>query len=140
MNDAVATGDIEGVRCLIRAGADVNSTGTGWNGNTPLHIAAGYCDRTEIVRALLEAGANVNVKGDGGDAPLHVAAGSGCLTLVKALVAAGANINAKNDGDETPLWHATAAAHSPVKLPHTEHYNPDATVAFLRSKGAIEEP
>src|SRR5436190_8185658 len=55
LHDAVAECDIERVRQLVAAGADVNARDE--DGATPLHYA-GAEGATEIVRLLLEAGAD----------------------------------------------------------------------------------
>ena len=64
-----------------------------WKGYTPLHWAA-QKGHTDIVKALLQAGAEVDAKDEYGYTPLHWAAESGDLATVKALVTAGAEVNA----------------------------------------------
>ena len=60
-------GDIEKVRKLLQAGANVNLQDK--NGETPLYKASrnGY---TNIVRLLLDAGANPNIQDNGGQTAL----------------------------------------------------------------------
>ena len=60
---AAKTGNIDRVRELIAAGADVNQQNNdGW---TPLHWAA-YNGHQEVVQALIAAGANVNQQDNDG--------------------------------------------------------------------------
>lgn len=47
------------IKNLIELGSDVNYTGIFLE--TPLHIAAGISDRSEIVKVLIDAGANINI-------------------------------------------------------------------------------
>jgi hypothetical protein len=138
LHEAAMIGDLATARRLVHRGADVNARG-GY-GNTPLFYASTDCDQPEFVRFLLESGAKVSIPGDGGDTPLQVAAGTGCIEVVKLLVGAGADVNAMNEGEETPLFEATAAMKYSMNRPVTAGWNPPAVVRFLRSKGAVEEP
>ena len=103
------------------------SCGTGdIRGATPLWVAAyasNRSDNTEIVQALLEAGADQHLTSDDGTTPLMAAAGLGRCTYrpreprgprassaeeaVRVLVEAGADVNAVNEADFTAL-HAAA--------------------------------
>ena len=59
-------------RVLLEAGADVNKSTTGGDGDTPLTLASGR-GRVEAVRVLLEAGADVNKRRSDGRTPLYLA-------------------------------------------------------------------
>ena len=52
---AVATGNIEVVKTLIKQGADVNAKS---NGMRPIHYAAKY-NRVELIKVLVTAGADI---------------------------------------------------------------------------------
>ena len=58
--------DLEAVRILIAAGADVNAKGE--MDETPLHIAVHQSNRA-MVSALLEAGARDDIRSEFGDTP-----------------------------------------------------------------------
>lgn len=59
---AVATGNIEEVNKLIKAGADVNAKS---NGMMPIHYAAKY-NRVEMIKALITAGSEIHKPCDQG--------------------------------------------------------------------------
>jgi hypothetical protein len=59
-------------------------------GDTPLHVAIWARD-DEAARALLEAGADVNAKGEEGYTPLHVAVAQHNVAVARDLVARGAS-------------------------------------------------
>ncbi|WP_294540627.1 ankyrin repeat domain-containing protein [uncultured Rhodoblastus sp.] len=88
---ATSKGDLDEVKRLIAAGADVNAVyphmDSFFDGHTPLLVAA-RDGHTEIVRELLQAGAKVRVfdwtfKGS----PIHKATYNGNLPILKMLVA-----------------------------------------------------
>ena len=66
---AVATGDLEEVNKLIKAGADVNEKS---NGMLPIHYAAKY-NRVEIIKVLITAGSTIHRTCDQGYTPLGLA-------------------------------------------------------------------
>jgi len=118
---AAANGDLELVRALIRAGADVklkNQFGT-----SALTEAA-IIGSGPVIDALLKAGAEPNFKTPDDETPLMAAARSGKVEAAKALLDAGADINAKETwgGQSALMW---AAAQSQADM-----------VKFLASKGA----
>jgi ankyrin repeat protein len=114
---AARVGDLESVKALLAAGADINTrTGGGTSGYTPLLIAT-LRAQVDVAVYLLEHGADPNVDATG-FTPLHWAATSwegyasnpvygfedpmsgipdraGKLRLVRALLAHGADVNAR---------------------------------------------
>jgi len=59
---AVATGNLEEVNKLIKAGADVNAKS---NGMMPIHYAAKY-NRVEFIKVLITAGSEIHTPCDKG--------------------------------------------------------------------------
>ncbi|KAG2424640.1 hypothetical protein HXX76_014365 [Chlamydomonas incerta] len=83
------------------------------DGDTPLYGAA-YSGHTEVVKALVAAGAGTDMANKDGATPLHKAAERGHTEVVRVLVAAGAGKDIANkasrrlaDG-ETPLHKAAS--------------------------------
>ncbi len=100
---AAKDGDLEQVKKLIAAGADVNAGDE--RGQTPLHFAArgGY---DQIARLLIAQGADVNVSMERGPwTPLLDAALAGHAKVVKVLLENGAEVDA-TDSWYTPLYYA----------------------------------
>ena len=100
-------------RCL-EAGVSVDAwDDSGW---TPLHKAADSSDSSEIIEALVAAGADVHARVDTlGWTPLHVAAaGSDTPAIIEALVAAGADLHARTEFvGQTPLHSAAQSSGHP---------------------------
>jgi ankyrin repeat protein len=118
---AASNGDVELVRALIRAGANVklqNQFGTS------AITEAAIIGSAPIIDALLKAGADANTKNPEGETPLMAVARSGNVEAARLLVEARADVNAKESfGGQTALmW---AAAQSQPEM-----------VKFLASKGA----
>jgi ankyrin repeat protein len=83
------TGDVDGIRRLAAAGANLDANDPGSNHWTPL-LHAIHKGRRDAVEALIRAGADVNKKSHG-LSPLEMAAANGQLDTVQRLLAAGAN-------------------------------------------------
>ncbi|WP_165227137.1 ankyrin repeat domain-containing protein [Aquisphaera insulae] len=102
---AVEAGDVDAIRTLVDAGADVNARLSG--GKTPLLIAVeqGY---TQAVEMLLAAGADPNKRDADDLTPLMAAIEANRLEFVRLLLAAGADPDAgapthRSDERRTPL-------------------------------------
>lgn len=124
---AAARGDLDGVRTLLREGADVNEADSGFG--TPLILAArgGHAD---VVDLLIENGADVNLAETGrpraddlARTPLGAAAQSGALDVATRLLDAGAEVDRAPRGDATPLMMAAQMGSLPL-------------VSFLLDRGA----
>jgi len=109
LQDAVVFGRLEEVKRLLHKGANVNAISEG--SDTLLHDAVDEIDVlgmdakvvSEIVDALIKAGAKIEAKNNMKATPLHVAADLGTLASVKRLLEEGANINAQTKDKLTPL-------------------------------------
>ncbi|KAL8910597.1 MAG: hypothetical protein Q9171_004136 [Xanthocarpia ochracea] len=98
---AVAAGNVDTVRALLAADADVNK-GDNWWGVAPLVRAAG-AGYVDTVRALLAANADVDRVPLYADTPLMKAADKGHDEIVQILLDNEANIEAAGCSGETAL-------------------------------------
>ncbi len=125
-HDAVISGDVETVRALLDAGADVEARTE--DGHTALMLAAAG-SHEGIVRMLLDAGADVNARDEKGWTALMWPAFLGHEGIVRALLDAGADVNARDNEGYTPLQMATVR----ISKSHTTEI-----AALLRAAGARE--
>ena len=98
---AVKQADLDRIRSLLDAGADVDTRNQA--GLTPLHLAASLGHR-EVAEVLLDHFAKVDAETVGGWMPLHLAARSGHSGVTALLLARGADVAA-----ETVLGLASAS-------------------------------
>ncbi|MBM4027762.1 MAG: ankyrin repeat domain-containing protein [Planctomycetes bacterium] len=103
LQKAARAGNLEGVRSLIKGGADVNSRT--WEGVTALHEAARGAHQ-EIVELLIIKGADVNAKTKSGHTPLHDATNR---DIAELLLTRGADVNSRANQGSTPLYDACRA-------------------------------
>jgi len=90
--DAARAGDVDGVRDLLREGADVNAAQG--DGMSALHWAAERGDMA-LMEVLLYAGAELEASTRIGQyRPLHIAARNGNREALDRLIAAGAEVSA----------------------------------------------
>ena len=100
------------VEPLVALGYDVNAL-SDQHGAHPLHIPALY-GRTELVRALIRAGADPDVRLSGGHAALYYAAGAGHEDIVRLLLDAGADVRAPLEGGRSIFDLAKMKGHTRV--------------------------
>ena len=89
--DAAMKGNMDAVRSLLQAKANVNAPQS--DGTTALHWAV-RADDLETAGLLLRAGANVSAANRDGATPLLLAAVNGNAAMIETLLKAGANPNA----------------------------------------------
>jgi ankyrin repeat protein len=119
---AAAVGEVELVQLLIRKGTDVNYRRPE-DGQTVLMVAAvygfsvqcgndplveSYSGNTEIVQALLNAGARPDDQDNFGNTALMLAASQGRNSSVGLILEAGANANLRNKDGATALISAAS--------------------------------
>ena len=108
---AAKRGNVDIVKALIAAGANVNGVSSILEGRTALMEAATN-DHADIVRVLIAAGANIEAKHLVGCTALMAAAGASsyerdsAINAVRALITAGANVNASDSVGCTSLMKA----------------------------------
>ncbi len=100
LHGAVRSGNVEIVRMLIDAGADVNVQDA--EGRTPLYLTS----NEEIARMLIGAGAKLDIQDNWNFTPLHRAARFGEVGIIRMLIGAGADVNVQDNRGETPLHRA----------------------------------
>lgn len=112
--DAARDGDIEAVRALVRAGADVNAAQG--DGMTALHWAAER-GSVELAEVLLHAGANVDAGTRiGGYTPLHIAAKEARGDVALLLLRSGSDPGATTTNSGVTPLHLAAQSGSTVVL------------------------
>src|SRR5258708_18975685 len=84
--ESVKAGDLSAVRDVLSQIKNPNQTEP--DGTTPLHWAVER-NRSDIVRALLAAGARVNAKNRYGVTPLELAATTGSASVTQTLINPG---------------------------------------------------
>lgn len=102
LTDAVSANDLAQVNSLLAGGADVNAPS---RSGTALHIASG-AGATEIMAALIAAGADIEAEGPAGFRPLHLAAKKNQPAAVKLLIEHGAKVDSRDSFGFTPLMVA----------------------------------
>lgn len=92
---AIISGNLEVVKQHIEAGTDINMKDA-MSGSTPLITAASF-GKTDISKALIDAGADLSIKNNDGSNALHVAAFFCRIEIVQLLIDAGADKTAPNN-------------------------------------------
>jgi hypothetical protein len=107
IHEAAIQGNVVALRNHLKAGTNLNMKEQS-GGSTPM-ITAAVFGKTEIVKALLEAGADVNLTNNDGSTALITAAFFGRTEIVEILLAHGADPTLRNLGGSTALESVSAA-------------------------------
>lgn len=102
--------NIEVMKQLVEAGADVNQKNKGTFDTTPLYVAASE-NRIDAAKFLIEHGADVNLSLSDGATPLMIAAEKGYDEIVEVLVENSANMEAQNTNGVRALSFAAWNGH-----------------------------
>lgn len=101
IHTATFLGDLEAIHQHIKAGSNLDERDPS-AGSSPL-ISAAVFGKTEVARALIEAGADVNLRNNEGSTALHTAAFLCRTEIVEMLLDNGADKNIKNNFGSTAL-------------------------------------
>jgi len=108
---AAQVGDIDSIKGLLDAGADVNKKSS--NGEFILHIAVDE-GHEEIVRLIIANGGDVNAQGMSKMTPLLIAVGRGRVEILRLLIENGADVNVKSAEGMAPLSSASNRGHREI--------------------------
>jgi len=139
--NAAATGNLAGVRSLLRKGVDVEFADGAY---TPLTQAA-QDGRDLVVQELLSGGAQIEHRRKGGDSALILAAGMGHFAVAKRLLDAGAQINDQSASGFTALMEASASGHQKIVLlllsqgAEVNHVGAGETALLLAARNGHED-
>lgn len=112
-HEAALQGDLEAIRYYIENGSDLNEKDT-VGGSSPLIIAVTF-GRTDVARALIDAGVDVDQQNKDGSSALHTAALFCHTEIVEALLDKGADKSLKNNAGSTAL-EAVAGPFEAIKF------------------------
>ena len=99
---AARVGNVQAVKLLINAGANIDVLGEGRDG------------RFEVVKKLIAAGADLNILDNSGVTPLYLASKYGNLEIVKLLISSGADKNFGKGCENKPLYVAHKKGHREI--------------------------
>ncbi len=112
LHEATRDGDVEQVRALIDAGADLDEQGD--NGETALNTAI-LEGHVAVAVLLIDRGANIGARNKGGFTALHAAAYVNAVEIAERLLDRGADVNdQQNKAGGTALSVASEEGHAGV--------------------------
>jgi ankyrin repeat protein len=100
--------DLDTIRELVEAGADVNSV-AGFDKKHSVLYQAAQNGMIDVIEFLLSKGANIELGEDGGVTPLMAAAEQGQLRSIIILIRHGANVRASSHDGWGPIDWAEAS-------------------------------
>ncbi|KAG5455269.1 Protein phosphatase 1 regulatory subunit 27 [Clonorchis sinensis] len=103
MHYAASKNRLEIARCLLSAGARVDTRD--WGGTTPLHRAVSQ-GNLDMVKLILEQASSTdvtNIADNEGSTPLHYACEEDNMSAIRLLLDAGASVSYENKAGKTPL-------------------------------------
>ena len=133
---AAFKGDLDQVRLLVEAGADVD--GRSGDGRRPLMVAAfgPRPEHTAIVEFLVQAGASLDARDHfSGWTALMVASALGNVASAEALIEAGADIDIQDDDDLTAFHIASLAAQETLNSVRQARF---ADIADILSQTSVD--
>lgn len=104
---SISSGNMEVIRLLIDAGADINAECGFCYGQSAIQIALEYSN-FELVEELMKHGANLQVSSDMGRTLLHGVAHSDNILLAGKLIDSGLDVNVKDEDGATPILFAAS--------------------------------
>lgn len=144
---AANVGDVEAMKALLSAGADINAQSLGQK-TSPLMAAVGSGSEEALELMLKQSGIEVDAKNVDGTTALLYAAFRGEVGMVKKLIAAGAAFDAKNNSGMSPLALAARNGHAkalkdlydldPSQLDALDDYNYTPMLRACASKNSNE--
>ncbi len=112
LHHAARDGDLERVRALIDAGADLDAQGD--NGETALNTAI-LEGHVSVAGLLIDRGADLGARNRGGFTALHAAAYANAVEIAERLLGKGADVNdQQNKAGGTALSVASEEGHAGV--------------------------
>ncbi len=112
LHEATRDGDLEQVRALIDAGADLDAQGD--NGETALNAAI-LKGHVSVAGLLIDRGADLGARNRGGFTALHAAAYANAVEIAERLLGKGADVNdQQNKAGGTALSVASEEGHAGV--------------------------
>lgn len=133
LRDALNEGNLEKVKKIIEAGADVNAMGK--YKQTPLCMVSWQAN-TELVKILLAHGADPNIKCANGDTALF---GAQTPEIARLLIKAGADVNVKTIHGETPIVWARTKEIADILLQAGAETTPEIRLLLSCRFGRTEE-
>ena len=121
---AAARNDLKQVNALLKRGVSPNARADEWGDNALMYAVSH--GNFEMARALLDAGADPDLKGQG-FTPLGMAALKGYARIVLALLKSGADVDRKSSDGNTPIIAATLLHRTEV-VRELLAYHPDMTI------------
>lgn len=112
LHTVVMAGNMAALKQHIAAGSDLNAK-EAMGGSSPLILAA-LLGKTDMAKALIDAGANLNLKNNDGSTALHIAAFFCRPDIVKMLLAKRADRTIKNNYNST-AYQSVAGPFKEVK-------------------------
>lgn len=112
IHTAVLTGNMEALKQHIAAGSNLNEKDP-FGGSSPL-ISASLFGKTEMARALIEAGAELDFQNNDGSTALHTASFFCRPEIIKMLLDKGASKTIKNKYNQT-AYESVAGSFAGVK-------------------------
>lgn len=105
IHDAVAAGDLEKVKAIVKENPAALNAVNGKEKHLPLHVAAEK-GQVEVARWLIAQGIPVDCLTSEKETPLHVACWAGQVKTAEVLLEAGAKVTARAQAQATPLIYA----------------------------------